>query len=504
MSKICIKCGNVIPDGMDICPNCGREEYDDSNLNNVLSELGLSMDKEAKPDTKAVDTDSTENEPTIRMPVVDEEADFVSENKDAGDSPEDSIEAILEDAVKEQAKRPTAPKKQQPRKRPESSDVRKMPETRKKRPVAKQQIEEEPQKNSAAVIGVVIGLIIALLVIGCGVMFMLFRMGFFTSMSDDDLLNTPAVDAVVTEPAAEPEQTPEQPQTPAIGSEVESASSELETSVPDDSVEAQPAEEETVECTKFTITGTEYIILYSRGVTEEISFVIEPSELRNKIKWESSDETIATVDSQGTIRARRGGTCTITGTCGDKSIKAYVTNEFTVPETTLDMNMEDITMTYEGQTAELAIDYELTDEQIKATVWESSDEKVAMVDKNGVVTAVANGTAVITASIGDYTASCIVRCVDVTGNRGYNNSESEYVINADDITLSRKGEYFQLALKSVVGKDVPEYTWESDDPNVVTVDSKGVVTAVSNGTAYVTTSIGQDKFRCIVRVSIAG
>lgn len=503
MSKICVKCGNVIPDGMDVCPNCGREEYDDSNLQNVLSELGLSMDKDAKTETK--ETDSTEDEPTIRMPALDGETDDTPVKEDVDAEPEDSIEAILEEAVKEQAKRPAAPKKQPPCKRPENTNARKMAESGKKHPVSRPQpVEEEPQKNSAAIIGVVIGLLIALLVIGCGVAFMLFRMGFFTRMSDDELLNTPVAEASVTEPAAEPEQTAEPTQVPAVSSELETESSGLESSAVDDDVAAPPAEEEeNIQCDKFTITGTEYIILYSRGVTENISFVIEPSDLRDKIKWESSDETIATVDSQGTIRARRGGTCTITGTCGDKSIKAYVTNEFSVPETTLDMNMEDITMTYEGQTAELAIDYELTDEQIKATVWESSDEEVAMVDKNGVVTAIANGTAVITASIGDYTASCIVRCVDVTGNRGYNNSDSEYVINGDDITLTRKGEYFQLTLKSVVGKDVPEYTWESDDPDVATVDSKGVVTAVSDGTAYITTSIGQDKFRCIVRVHIS-
>ena len=41
-------------------------------------------------------------------------------------------------------------------------------------------------------------------------------------------------------------------------------------------------------------------------------------------------------------------------------------------------------------------------------VWESSNDSVATVDKDGVVTGVSNGTATITATFGDYTASCAI------------------------------------------------------------------------------------------------
>jgi uncharacterized protein YjdB len=272
---------------------------------------------------------------------------------------------------------------------------------------------------------------------------------------------------------------------------------------PEVSEEPTAEEPETVECTKFNITGAEYVTLYSRGETAQVVYVIEPQDARNSIEWESSDETVATVSNLGVIAARRGGTCTITGTCGDKSITVNVTCQFTVPSTVLDMNYSDITMDHEGQTVQLSIDYDLTDEQIAATVWESSDESVVTVDDTGLITAVADGTAVISASIGEYTASCIVRCVDVTGNKGYNSEDSEYVINYEDVTLTRKGEYFQLTLKSVLGNVVPDYTWKSSDTSVATVDSKGVVTAVKNGTTEITTSVGGYDFRCIVRVNIS-
>lgn len=430
MSKICENCGNMIPDGTDICPSCGWE--DDSSIKAIQDLLNA----ETKPET--------------RVP------------------------------------------RKAPAKKP--SQGQKKPGTGTKKPSNASKKRKKKESNKG-LIGACVALAIILIAVIGAAIFMLSKLGFFTSVSDDELLGTPTQMAAPSPselPTAEP--TPEPPEEPSVEEEI------LENSTQE---EPEPSEEP-VECTKFKVTGTEYPFLYSRGETTEVVYIIEPEDARKHIEWESSDETIATVSDYGVISARRGGSCTITGTCGDKSITVYVTCDFTVPDTILDMNYEDVTMSYEGQTLELKIDYELTEEQIAATVWESSDEAVATVDDQGVVTAVADGTAIITASILDYTASCIVRCVRVTGNQGVNNPNSEYAINYSDVTLDRKGEYFQLSLKSVLGNEVPEFTWSSDDTKVATVDSKGIVTAVADGTCKITTTVGGDSFQCIVRVKIKG
>lgn len=493
MSKICEKCGNVIPEDVDVCPTCGSDGVEDDALKSVLSELGLALDGETAHDSAAADEAETiripveevingaeetarEDEPTIVLP------DLNAAHKTGGGAEHTTEKPKAKPANVQKPAQRSAPKGQKP-----AQTTARSATAKKKR---------KKKNNNAALIGVLIGLVIALLLIGCGVAFMLYQMGFFVQMTDDELLQTPGMTQTVS-PSPSPSQEPEEP----------SAEEELpvveESSVAEEEPVATPEPEEELNCTSFMVTGTEYIFLYSRGETTEPAYVIEPSEYRSKIEWSSSDETIATVNNLGVISARRGGTCTITGECGGKSITLYVTCQFTVPDTVLDMNMEDITMSYEGQTVQLAIDYELTQEQIDYTVWASSDPSVATVDETGVVTAVSNGTAVITASILDYTASCIVRCVDVTGNKGYNSDDSEYVINYEDVTLTRKGEYFQLTLKSILGNEVPAFTWSSDDTSVAKVDSKGIVTAVSDGTAYITTQIGQDKFQCIVRVNIS-
>jgi uncharacterized protein YjdB/flagellar basal body-associated protein FliL len=362
---------------------------------------------------------------------------------------------------------------------------------------AKKKKKKKKKGNNAAIVGVLIGLIVALLLIAGGVTVMLYQMGFFDTMTDEELLGTTNQTAVTE--TATPEPTEEVTQEPEPTEEVEEVPEETEepTNVPEET------DEQTIELDKFLVTGNSTIYFYSRGSTDSAVYVIEPASAEAYIEWSSSDDTVATVDENGTIRARRRGDCTIYGDCGGSVISVSVHCEFDVPDTVLDMNMEDITLNYEGQTVDLAIDYDLTQEQLDAVVWESSVENVATVDDEGHVTAVSSGTAIITASIGDYTASCIVRCVDVTGNKGYNSGESEYAINYEDVTLTRKGEYFELSLKSVLGNEVPDFTWKSDDTSVATVDSKGVVTAVSDGTAYITTTVGSDKFRCIVRVNIS-
>ena len=488
MSKICEKCGNMIPDGSDVCPNCGRE--DDTSIEAVLSEL-----KDVFADLEPEGQEAAETSTAEETPKSDTE-----ESDDTILFDSSAVSKVLQ----ESAQKGKTPKKVQhlEQEPPKSGKKPSGKAPAKKKPASgsgKKPSGGKKQKDSSkALLGVVIGLIVLLVVVAGAAVGMLYKMGFFSSMSDDELLATPS-QAVTTMTPTEVPQVSEAP--------VQAAASTEETSLLEGGSavdESTPVASEApqVDCTKFQITGADDMTFFTRGETAEIVYVIDPTEAKDAIQWESSDETIATVSNFGVITARRGGNCTITGTCGDKTVKVKVNCSFTVPSTVLDMNYDDVTMDHEGQTLNLAIDYELTDDQVKATVWESSDEAVATVDDKGTVTAVADGTAVISASIGDYTASCIVRCVNVTGNKGVNREDSEYVINYEDVTLSRKGEYFQLTLKSVTGSEMPEFTWKSSDTSVATVDAKGVVTAVANGTCKITTTVGQDNFECIVRVNI--
>ena len=550
MNKICQKCGNTIPEGMEVCPQCeGAQAESGSDILKVALNSGTESQPEIIETTEAtetsVTTDSTEISAEQKSNVPEEEKKPRTKKRTAGQRPANGQRPAGQrpangkrpagqrpaNGQRPAAQRPAngkrpagqrpangqCPAGQRPAngQRPAGQKTANGQRPAGQRPVNSQKaratapVEEEKKGNRGAVIGITVGLIAALLLIAGGATFMLYKMGFFNQMSDEELLatNRPAVESVVEAPSVEevPEILTESAveEEPVVEDSILEGSSFEETFVEEVPV-VVPEDEEAIVVSKFKVTGAETIYLYARGQTVEPVYVIEPTEAAKHIEWTSSDETIATVNNIGVISARRGGSCTITGTCGDQSITLYIQCSFEVPTTILDMNLEDITMNYEGQTAELAIDYDLTEEQIAATIWESSNPEVAMVDEAGNVTALTSGTAIITASIGEYTASCIVRCVNVTGNRGVNNDSSEFVINYEDVTLTRKGEYFELKLKSVVGNELPEFEWKSSNKDVATVDSNGVVTAVGNGTANITTSVGGDDFRCIVRVRIDG
>lgn len=77
------------------------------------------------------------------------------------------------------------------------------------------------------------------------------------------------------------------------------------------------------------------------------------------------------------------------------------------PIATLSLNKTDFTLFKAGETYTLKAEATGIEE---ALVWTSSDESVATVSEDGVVTAVAPGTATITVAAGDMTVDCIVRC----------------------------------------------------------------------------------------------
>lgn len=117
--------------------------------------------------------------------------------------------------------------------------------------------------------------------------------------------------------------------------------------------------------------------------------------------------------------------------------------------------------------------------------WTSSDETVATVDEDGLVTAVGPGAAEITVSVadGNISSTCLVT-VTVTATGVTVPETLELVTNGENTA-------------NLDAKATPEdatgitVTYESSDPSIVTVDETGLVTAVANGEADITTTLTQ-------------
>ena len=150
-----------------------------------------------------------------------------------------------------------------------------------------------------------------------------------------------------------------------------------------------------------------------KGQTEKLTVTLVPEDTTytGKVEWTSSDNTIATVDENGNVRGIKEGTVTITAKAVENGNEIIDTAEITVKEIPLNsiaIDIADFDLGI-GRTQSLGVvcNPENTTDDINVE-WTSSDNKVATVDENGVVTAIAEGTAVITAKVGDKIASVTV------------------------------------------------------------------------------------------------
>lgn len=218
-------------------------------------------------------------------------------------------------------------------------------------------------------------------------------------------------------------------------------------------METLPAEttEPSVPCETLILSSGNVAEMNAEGQHFLLHVKPMPENTTDSIIYTSADESIATVTEDGRITAVSEGETKIYISCGRISIECPVIIRYveeTVPPTTevpvetaaveestpvveavdpdqpdtppasvpvsseintgitLKLKKKDIKLgVYLSFTLEL--DCELEQNEVQ---WSSEHPYIAKVDENGVVTAVKSGTTAITATYGDQTATCIVRC----------------------------------------------------------------------------------------------
>ena len=242
------------------------------------------------------------------------------------------------------------------------------------------------------------------------------------------------------------------------------------------------------------------------------------------VTWESSDTSVATVDSSGYVTIKDFGTVTITATAyGYYSSSDSVTfttryYETTTPTTTttsttvrpayINLYSPSSSDLYVGNT--FKINYSASDVYIS---WSSSDTSIATVDSDGYVTVKGAGTVTITADASGYYSS--YDSDSVTFTTYYKNtttttstsskpvtttttiSENQPKIIPDSLTMKPGDTSLVFVLNMPEGKTV---NWTSDNTKVATV-SDGKVTAAGEGTATIYAVCGNAIATCEVTVS---
>ena len=151
-----------------------------------------------------------------------------------------------------------------------------------------------------------------------------------------------------------------------------------------------------VKATNVVLDKTELTL--NRGMKYSLTMTVTPASFTDEVSWKSTNVNVAAIAEDGTVTAKEAGQATIKVTVGDVSATCKV--NVVQPVTSIYLNKTSLEMTA-LDTYQLQASVYPSEANNKEVSWESSDEKVATVDKNGLVQAKKKGTAVITAKAKD-------------------------------------------------------------------------------------------------------
>ena len=172
--------------------------------------------------------------------------------------------------------------------------------------------------------------------------------------------------------------------------------------------------------------------------------------------------------------------------CGDAPATEPTAPVSPVP-TTVVVTPENVVFTVLQETSRLTA--EVRDQQGRvmsgvAVAWSSSNTGLATVNATGLVTAVANGTATITATAGQASSTATVTVAQAVATVAVAPA-ADTLLTGD--TLRLVAEAFDENAHRIEGA---EFDWSSSDSSVATVDGSGLVRGVAEGVASVTATAG--------------
>ena len=226
------------------------------------------------------------------------------------------------------------------------------------------------------------------------------------------------------------------------------------------------------------------------GETSALNVTVSPSDAGcGELRFSSSDENVASVDGNGTVTAIGDGTAVITVESVESGNKAEVEIivDTIVHVTGIEIDVSELKFESAGE--EAMINAAVTPEQAadKTVIFESSDEKVAVVDVDGKVTAVADGVAEIRVSSKDNPELFVVCKVEVA----IKIPVAEFTVAPERMILAAAGKGQRIeALVLPENASDKNISYTSSDEKVAKVDNEGLVTAAAPGRAVITAVCG--------------
>jgi len=252
------------------------------------------------------------------------------------------------------------------------------------------------------------------------------------------------------------------------------------------------------EVTELKISPEQYKL--GLGKTYQLKAEITNSTASNKdVEWFSSDESVVTVDQNGKIKGVSLGYATITAIALDGSdVEATCEVRVVTEVTGMTMNYTTITL-IQGNTFQLDAAIRPATATYNTPSWESDNPEIAMVDDDGIVTAISPGNAWITAKARDSSGKyckCYVTVIAPIPATGVTTMVNEIVM--------APGEKKTVVAKATPANTTDSMMWTSSDESVVRVNPvSGEITAVAPGNASVIVMMDSGK-KAVINVIVVG
>ena len=232
-----------------------------------------------------------------------------------------------------------------------------------------------------------------------------------------------------------------------------------------------------------TVNPDNYRLGYGKSFTLEATVLNKGKAVDNaELIWSSSDESICSVDENGKIYGEDFGDATITVMLDEEDCEAYATCQVRVVREVTSIKLNHTVMTIiKGQTASIEADVQPSNATYTDVTFSSDDEKIAVIDEDGVITAIEVGSTWIWAKANDNSgkyARCYVTVIEPIPATGINLSDKQVVLLA--------GETKKLVYTIKPYNTTDDITWSAGDETIATVDGSGVITARKTGTTMVT------------------
>ena len=267
----------------------------------------------------------------------------------------------------------------------------------------------------------------------------------------------------------------------------------------------QPQQPQVVPVQSVTVTPASITAKVGDAPVQLTATVLPANATTPTVSWQSANEQVVKVDSNGKVTIIAAGETTIEAKASEKTFTVQVKVEAQAPTP---IPVQSVTVTPASITAKVGdAPVQLTATVLPANAtsptvsWQSANEQVVKVDSNGKVTIIAAGETTIEAKAGEKTFTVQVK---VEAQAPTPIPVQSVTVTPASITAKVGDAPVQLTATVLPANATsPTVSWQSANEQVVKVDSNGKVTIIAAGETTIEAKAGEKTFTVQVKVTAA-